>query len=139
MTDARVGDPVTEESAEPAPLPPLVVEALDLTGALVTAALLLAVALGGGGPGRVLLALAFVTFVPGWAAIGHLRLIDGMSRIALAVALSLALCAALAQVLLWLHLWSPPTMLAALGAVCLAILVTQLARPRLASFLDGVR
>lgn len=136
MNDPRLGDPITERPAVPAPLPPRVVEALDLAGALVTAALLLAVGLDGRGPGRVLLALAFVTFAPGWAAIGHLRLLEGTSSIALAVALSLTLCTAFAQVLLWLHLWRPGAMLVGLGSVCLVTLGTQLARSRLATIRD---
>jgi hypothetical protein len=116
----------------PAPLAPTVVVLLDAGAAGVAAALLLMAALGAGGPARILLALAFVTFVPGWAVFGHLRLVEGLSRIALAVAMSLTLCTALAQCLLWLRRWDPSMLLTVLGAASLAILLAQLAWPWLA-------
>lgn len=108
------------------PLTPSVVTLLDLAAALVTAALLVMAAAHLAGPGRILLALAFVTFVPGWAAFGHFDVLEGTSRIALAVALSLTICTVVAQGLLWLRWWDPVAMLDGLGAVCLAVLLVQL-------------
>ncbi|MGH9263982.1 MAG: glycosyltransferase family 2 protein, partial [Acidimicrobiales bacterium] len=80
------------------------------------AALLILAAAGVAGPARLLLALAFITFVPGWALLGHLPLAHGVARLALVVALSLTICTALAQALLWLRWWNPGAMLAVLAA-----------------------
>jgi uncharacterized membrane protein len=123
----------------PSPLTPAVVTALDVAGAVVTAALLVMAAAHLGGAVRILLALAFVTFVPGWAAFGHLDVLEGTSRIALAVAVSLALCTALAQALLWLRRWDTPAMLNGLGAVCLAVLVVQIGWARALPARDPAR
>lgn len=135
---ARTETPRVDRGTEPAlplalllPLSAHVVRGLDCAGALVTASLLLVAALGLGGPARVLLALAFVTFVPGWALVGHLPLVAGAtSRIALAVAMSLATCAVIVQSLLWLGIWNPATMLGAFGSVSLGVLLGQLLWPR---------
>ncbi len=74
------------------------------------------VALGVGGPPRILLALGFVTFVPGWAVLGHSRVVDGVSKIALAVAASLTICTATALAMAWLRSWHPFILFYALAA-----------------------
>jgi uncharacterized membrane protein len=125
---ARAG--ATAALGRTSPLTPAVVTLLDLVGAAVTASLLVMAGLELTGPVRILLALAFVTFVPGWAAVGHLHLLEGASRIALAVALSLAMCTALAQALLWLRRWDTAAMLNGLGTIALAVLLAQLAWAR---------
>jgi hypothetical protein len=94
---------------------------------------LLLAALGLEGPARVFLALAFVTFVPGWALLGHVPVVDGTARVALAVALSLTLCTAVTQALLWLRVWEPIGVLVALGGVSLAVLLARLPWPHLAT------
>lgn len=114
------------------PLTPRHVAVLDAASAGVTAALLILAAAGVAGPARLLLALAFVTFVPGWALLGHLPLAHGVALLALVVALSLTICTTLAQSLLWLRWWNPGAMLAVLAAVSLAVLMVQLAAAPLA-------
>lgn len=101
---------------------------VDVGAAVVTAGLLLVVGLGLTGPVRVLLALSFVTFVPGWAILDWIRLAEGISRVALAVALSLAICSAAALMLLWLRRWEPFLLLYVTGAVSLIAVVWHLAR-----------
>lgn len=108
------------------------VAVLDAAGAGLTAALLILAAAGVAGPARLLLALAFVTFVPGWALLGHLPLAHGVARLALVVALSLTICTALAQALLWLRWWNPGAMLAVLAAATLTVLMVRLAAAPLA-------
>ncbi|MEA2843944.1 MAG: hypothetical protein QOJ69_1615, partial [Actinomycetota bacterium] len=113
---------------------------------LVTASLLAMVGIGLTGPVRLLLALAFVTFVPGWAllgvvppleltagepgsAAGRVPLVQGISKVAMAVAVSLTLCTLSAQALLWLRVWNPSALLGALGGLSLLTLATRFLRP----------
>jgi hypothetical protein len=107
---------------------PSAVDLVDLGAALVTGALLLMAGLGMTGGPRLALALVFVTFVPGWTVLNHVRLAEGTSRIALSVALSLTLAAAATLSSLWLHLWHPRGLLDLMGAMCLFALVWHLAR-----------
>jgi hypothetical protein len=101
--------------------------AIDMAAALVTVALLAAVGFGGPAPIRTLLALAFVTFVPGWAVFGPSRLVDGTSKLALAVAASLTACTATATTMAWLRLWHPLALFYALAGVSLVPLVWRTA------------
>jgi len=101
---------------------------VDTAAALVTGALLVVAGLGTTGAGRVALALAFVTFVPGWALLDYVPLAEPASRVALAVALSLSLSVAAAVSVLWLHLWQPRALLDVIGTTCLVALVWHLAR-----------
>ncbi len=102
------------------------VDALDLGAAMLTVALLVTTALDGGGPAAVALAVAFVTFVPGWALLGWVPIAVGASRVALAVLVSLTLCTATSQSVLWLHLWRPAVLLFALGLPSLIALCAHL-------------
>lgn len=103
---------------------------VDGAAALVTAQLLIAVGLGITGPGRVLLALIFITFVPGWAVLDYVHLAEQVSRAALAVALSLSLSTLAAASVLWLHLWEPRALLNVTGTICILSLVWHLAHPK---------
>ena len=103
---------------------------LDAAGAFVTAALLIVVGLGGTGPIRVALALAFMTFVPGWTVMAYVPLARGASGVAVAAALSLSLCALASLVVLWFGAWDPRALVNLLGAVCLLALAWRLAHPR---------
>ena len=67
---------------------------------------------------------------PTWSVVGHVPLVKGLSKIAMAVALSLALCTATAQALLWLRAWYPSALLGVLGGLSLLALVGRLAWPR---------
>ncbi len=110
----------------PIDLEPYLVGVLDIAGILVTGAVFVTAGAGVGGPLGILLALAFVTFVPGWAILDWLPLGYGVSRVALAVAASLTLCTACAQVLLWVGLWSPLSLLYVLGSLSLFGLLSHL-------------
>lgn len=101
---------------------------VDVGVALVTAALLVMTALGLTGIVRTLLALALVSFVPGWALLGHIRLAEGQSMLALAVALSLTISTAAALILLLLRMWQPYVLLYATGTLSLIGVVSHLAR-----------
>jgi len=125
-----------------------VLDPVDVGAALVTGALLMMVGIGHTAPVRVVLALAFVTFVPGWALLGLLPtlnvvtvrdqatilgrvpLVQGLPKFALAVAISLTLATGAAQALLWLHLWHPSTLLGVLGSMSLLALEVRIVRPR---------
>jgi len=116
---------------------------VDIGAALATAALLILMAGGVESPARVLLALAFAAFVPGWALLGLIPplaevgadgrevgtrpLVDGVAKVALAAALSLTLCVAVTQVLLWMRLWNPTATMGVLGGASLAALVARMA------------
>ena len=113
---------------------------------MATTILLDMVAAGLTGPVRIVLALTFVTFVPGWALLrllpplrlmadGHssavvveVPLIAGTAKVAMAVALSLTLCTLSAQGLLWLRVWNPSALLAVLGGLSLVALAESFVR-----------
>ena len=117
---------ISPEEAAPVDLEPYLVVALDVVGILVTGAVFLTAGSGLGGPVGVLCALAFVTFVPGWAILDWLPLGYGVSRVALAVAFSLTLCTAFAQILLWTGLWQPLALLYTLGSLSLFGMLSHL-------------
>lgn len=124
------------------------VDAVDVGAALATALLLVLMAAGVESPLRVLLALAFVSFVPGWAVLGLIPplqevsaeppwrvvdlvpLVDGVAKVALAVALSLTICVASTQALLWTRVWNPTATMGALGGLSLLALAARLATAR---------
>lgn len=94
-------------------------------------------ALGTTGPVRMLLGLAFLLAVPGWAVVGYLRLAWPAAEVSLTVAASLAVTLLGSEVMLWVHAWDPLTLQAVLGATSALLLVGQLLRPR--SRLGAVR
>ncbi len=102
--------------------------ALDLAAAAVTATLLLLVGLDTGGPGRILLALAFVSFVPGWAVLGWGPFEDRRTKVTVAVILSLTICTALSLAQLWLGSWRPQAVFDVAAASCLGAILAHLLR-----------
>lgn len=105
------------------------VTALDIAVVLVTTILMVMVTGGVTGEPRVVLALVFVTFVPGWALLDHVTLVaGGGARLAVAVALSLTISVSAALAVLWLHLWHPVVLLDVLGAVSLLVVLAHLGR-----------
>jgi GT2 family glycosyltransferase len=118
----------TRTAAGPRPAP-----ALDRVAGGIAVALLLAVLVDAAGPARVVLALAFVSFAPGWALLARLPLAEGADRLALAVVCSLSICILGSLATLWMRLWSPPALLAGLAALTVVALVqprlTRRARP----------
>jgi O-antigen/teichoic acid export membrane protein len=103
--------------------------ALDLTALALIAALLVSVAYQIEGLPRQLLALAFVSFVPGWALVGRLELGDGIRPLVLAVPASLMLSAGGATIMLLLHVWRPLLLLAALALGSTALVSWTLIAP----------
>jgi hypothetical protein len=118
--------PASPDESAPLDLEPYLVSILDLVAVVVTGAVFVTGGAGVGGPLGVLVALAFATFVPGWAILDWLPLGYGVSRLALAVAMSLTICTATAQVLLWVGLWAPVAMLYTLGSLSLFGLLSHL-------------
>jgi hypothetical protein len=86
------------------PFRPELIDGAALAVILVLGALVI---LGVEGPVRGLLALAFVTFVPGWAVVTNWRTAAQSSMIALSVLISLSFCAGVATISLWLRAWHP--------------------------------
>jgi len=74
----------------------------------------------------VLLALAFVTFVPGWGLARAAGLAGGLSGLAVAMLSSLTICAAASTLMVWLNLWHPLVLLAVIGAVSAVLLLWTL-------------
>ena len=107
---------------------PSAVDLVDVGAAVVTVALVVVVALGATGAVPTALALVFLTFVPGWAVLDHVRLVERTARVALAVALSLSLSSAAALASFWLRLWHPRPLLYASAALCLVAVLSHLAR-----------
>jgi hypothetical protein len=95
---------------------------VDVGCLVVTAALAADVALGGDGPVRLLLALAFTSVVPGWALVRWFKLADSATGAAMAVPSSLAICAAASAIMVWLQMWQPLVLLAALAIVSAAVI-----------------
>ena len=98
-------------------------EPFDVGAVIVTSSLLVMSGLGLTGWLRTLAALLFVSFVPGWAVLGHVSVGPGWSRGALAVGLSLTVCSAGALTMVWLGQWRPHLLLDVLGAASIAALL----------------
>lgn len=103
---------------------------LDVGAVVVTSLLLLLSGFGVTGWARTVLALGFVTFVPGWAVLGHVRMATGPTRLALAVAMSFTVCGAGALAMAWLGQWRPYLLLDGAGAASLAAVLVHLAGGR---------
>ena len=141
LTDHR-RRPASPAPERPRPAPfPATGDFIDVGAALLTATLLLVAGLGVAGTPRVILALVFVTFVPGWALLNHVRMPVGPARIALAVALSLSLGIVATVLSLWLGLWHPRGLFAVAAVTCLFALLWHLARgdgPAVAPVVDAL-
>jgi hypothetical protein len=104
-------DPGSEPPVAPATLAAVVgrgaLLALDTTSAAVALALVGAVLTGAPDLVRLPLALAFMSFVPGWSLTANLPNLSRRSVFAVPAALSLSICAALATITLWTGAWHP--------------------------------
>jgi uncharacterized membrane protein len=80
---------------------------IDAACAVVTGALLTLTVVGWVGLARVLLAFAFVVYVPGWALVTNFMPKTRASRTALPVLVSVTILTAAATFTLWLHAWHP--------------------------------
>ena len=80
---------------------------IDLSAGLVTGGLIALVYLGTAGIPRILLALAFVFFVPGRAIMTNWPEMIGWPGVAMPMILSVTFLTLLATVTLWAHVWQP--------------------------------
>jgi len=111
---------------------------LDLASLAVTLVLIVVVAFDLRGPGRILLAVAFVTYVPGRAVLTMWSAARERSDIALPVILSIALLIMATVLTLWVHVWEPEALFfliavvsaCALGAALLRRLRAAMSAPR---------
>jgi uncharacterized membrane protein len=79
----------------------------DLAAIVVAVGLAGLVVEGGSGIARVLLALAFASFVPGRAVVSNWPRLARWSEFGMSVVLSLAIMTLVAMVALWAHAWHP--------------------------------
>ena len=105
-------------------------EVIDSAALTVTVVLVALVGLGVTGPLRGMLALVFLTFVPGWAVVTNWTSAARLSRIALSVLLSLSICTAAATMTLWLHLWNPLVLFYVMALASAAAILAGLVRRR---------
>lgn len=80
---------------------------LDLLGVLIGVGLLLLLLGGRSGAPRVLLALAFVGYVPGRAVVSNWPMLARWSEVAMSMIYSVAILGLAATVTLWAHFWHP--------------------------------
>jgi hypothetical protein len=100
----------------------------DAASLAVTGALGAIVALGITGPGRVVLALLFVAYVPGRAVVANWPAARARSAFALPMVLSLAIVALVSTIALWLQAWYPTYQFAAIAALSAGAIATALVR-----------
>jgi hypothetical protein len=119
----------------PGTLPPAAqrAEFLDLAGALIAVALLVAVYQGQPGPVRMVLAVCFTFFVPGRAIVTNWPRMARWSGAAMSMVLSLTVLALLAITFLWAHLWHPVALFQAEAVLSLAGLAIGVVRRRRAA------
>lgn len=79
----------------------------DLAGVVIAVGLIGLVAEGGSGIARIVLALAFVSFVPGRAVVSNWPRLAHWSQFGMSVVLSLAILTFVATAALWVHAWHP--------------------------------
>jgi uncharacterized membrane protein len=108
-------------------------EVIDFASLAVIVVLVALVALGATGLFRGLLALAFLTFVPGWAIVTNWTSAARVSRVALSVLLSLSISTAAATTALWLHLWHPLGLFYLMALASAAAIIFGLVRRRTAA------
>jgi GT2 family glycosyltransferase len=103
----------------------------DAGALLVSGAVVATAFAGAGGLARVVLALTFVTVVPGWALLGRTRL-DAVAKLALAVGTSLAVATLCATAMAWLQLWDPVSLVLILAGVSAVLIGAGWVRRRFA-------
>ena len=101
---------------------------MDAACIAVTVWLVVATLAGVIGPVRWVAALFFMTFVPGWAILGHVRLGEGFTRVALSVPLSLTVAGGAATILLWVEAWRPHVLFYVLATLSLGALLVSVLR-----------
>jgi uncharacterized membrane protein len=110
-------DPATQQS-----------NLLDLLGALICVGLLALTLAGRSGVPRLLLALAFVAYVPGRAIVSNWPLIARWSEVVMSMIFSVVGLGLIATVALWVHFWHPVGLFQVEAVLSLAGLVLGAAR-----------
>ena len=105
--------------------------AADVGSLAVIAGLLITILFGSETIPRLLLALVFVTTVPGWALIRRAGLTANSAGAAMAIPASLAICAGASTVMVWLGAWHPYVLFGVLS-VASAAAISWTIRPHLA-------
>ncbi len=100
----------------------------DWLALVIASALAVVVLLGIDGVARVLLALGFVTYVPGRAVVANWPAAQARSQLALPVILSLSIVTLSATIGLWLQAWEPIAQLAVLTAASIVAISVAIAR-----------
>lgn len=109
---------------------------LDGAAAVIACGLVAFSLVGIQGFPRVLLALGFLAFVPGRAAVVHWSRLAAWSEVAVSMLFSLVSLALLAAVTLWVHYWHPLGLMqaeAGLSVLVLAVAVFRRHRYQLPS------
>jgi hypothetical protein len=116
---------------QPRPSPSLetwLADTLDVLAAVIAGGLIAVDLTGGLGIARILLALGFLMYVPGRAVTANWARAALWSEVALAMLLSVAILAVVATVTLWAHYWHPIGLMqaeAGLSLLGLAVAVTR--------------
>ena len=105
-------------------------EVLDVLAAIIAASLIAVIYLNRVGPGRIVLALGFIFFVPGRAIVANWPRMARWSEAAIPVVISLAVTVLVATVSLWAHLWRPLQIFEVEAWQSLAALVFSIMRRR---------
>jgi hypothetical protein len=103
-------------------------DALDLLGALIAVGLLVLTLAGRSGVPRLLLALAFLGYVPGRAIVSNWPLFARWAEAAMSMIFSVVVLGLLATAALWGHFWHPVGLFQAEAVLSLAGLVLGTAR-----------
>jgi hypothetical protein len=101
---------------------------LDLLAVVIAGGLMLIIEAGRPGAPRILLALAFVFYVPGRAIVSNWPQLAVWSEAAMAMIFSLAVLSLAATVTLWAHQWHPLGLFEIEAAVSIAGLIAGTAR-----------
>ena len=105
-------------------------EVLDLVAAIIAASLIAVIYLNRVGPGRIVLALGFIFFVPGRAIVANWPRMARWSEAAMPIVISLTVTGLMAMVALWVHLWRPLQIFEIEALLSLAALVLSITRRR---------
>lgn len=107
MTLTHTIEMIFQRRATPLHMDTSLSDVLDLVAALVAGGLMVFIDAGRSGLPRILLALAFIGYVPGRAIIANWPQLSRWSGAAMPMVFSLALVALLATTTLWAHYWHP--------------------------------
>jgi hypothetical protein len=79
-----------------------------------------------GGVFRLVLALLFITWVPGWALVRASGLSGGLTGVAIAILASLTISAATSTAMVWLNAWHPLMLVVVMATVSAVVILWTL-------------